>query len=163
MTSLLLFYSCCFRPNWLRPIHPQLRREPREKLAPLVLSFLTLFNLQGTHSSSGTFTIISGSVRFVKYFFQVFSNFFVLHFWTSSPSNSLVRIPDIARNVKHFFRFFSFFFSGRTICIVFGTFSCVFFCSYHYNIISLSLHFDSWGDLFAVLENERGRQRLHHS
>ena len=94
MTSLLLFYSCCFRPNWLRPIHPQLRREPREKLAPLVLSFLTLFNLQGTHSSSGTFTIISGSVRFVKYFFQVFSNFFVLHFWTSSPSNSLVRIPD---------------------------------------------------------------------
>ena len=163
MTSLLLFYSCCFRPNWLRPIHPQLRREPREKLAPLVLSFLTLFNLQGTHSSSGTFTIISGSVHFVKYFFQVFSNFFVLHFWTSSPSNSLVRIPDIARNVKHFFRFFSFFFSRRTICIVFGTFSCVFSCSYNYNIISLSLHFDSWGDLFAVLENERGRQRLHHS
>jgi len=109
MTSLLLFYSCCFRPNWLRPIHPQLRREPREKLAPLVLSFLTLFNLQGTHSSSGTFTIISGSVRFVKYFFQVFLNFFVLHFWTSSPSNSLVRIPDSSCFVNGFFQVFLIF------------------------------------------------------
>ncbi|MDY3654363.1 hypothetical protein, partial [Dysosmobacter sp.] len=56
----------------LRPIHPQLRREPREKLAPLVLSFLTLFNLQGARPSSGTVTIISGSVSFVKYFFQIF-------------------------------------------------------------------------------------------
>ena len=95
MTSFLLFYSCCFRPNWLQPIHPQLRREPREKLAPLVLSFLTLFNLQGTRPSSGTFAIISDSVRFVKHFF---SNLFQIQtcsaFWTSSPSNSLVRIPD---------------------------------------------------------------------
>ncbi|MCO7117825.1 hypothetical protein NIA13_04600, partial [Oscillibacter valericigenes] len=82
--------------------HPQLRREPREKLAPLVLSFLTLFNLQGARPSSGTVTIISGSVSFVKYFFQIFFRFFFPIFsdlqapdsFTSSPSNSLVRIPD---------------------------------------------------------------------
>ena len=40
---------------------------------------LTLFNLQGARPSSGTFAIISGSVAFVKCFFQVFSNFFALN------------------------------------------------------------------------------------
>ncbi|WP_418728738.1 hypothetical protein, partial [Dysosmobacter sp.] len=70
----------------LRPIHPQLRREPREKLAPLVLSFLTLFNLQGARPSSGTVTIISGSVSFVKYFFQIFFRFFLSDLFRSSST-----------------------------------------------------------------------------
>ncbi|MDY3653818.1 hypothetical protein, partial [Dysosmobacter sp.] len=76
----------------LRPIHPQLRREPREKLAPLVLSFLTLFNLQGARPSSGTVTIISGSVSFVKYFFKSFSNFSFRPFQIfKHPTHSLHR------------------------------------------------------------------------
>ena len=51
-----------------------------------------------------TAPIISGSVRFVKYFFQIFFRFFFRIFSdlqapdssTSSPSNSLVRIPKHA-------------------------------------------------------------------
>ncbi|WP_419045518.1 hypothetical protein, partial [Dysosmobacter sp.] len=70
----------------------QLRREPREKLAPLVLSFLTLFNLQGARPSSGTVTIISGSVSFVKYFFQIFSDFSFRSFQIfKHPTHSLHR------------------------------------------------------------------------
>ena len=144
MTSFLLFYSCCFRLNWLQPIHPQLRREPREKLAPLVLSFLTLFNLQGARPSSGTVTIISGSVSFVKYFFQIFFRFFfpifsdlqVLDSFTSSPSNSFIRIPKHAWNVKHFFRVFSSFLSEALFAWFFAQYPVFFPALPYYNTIS---------------------------
>ncbi|WP_419016159.1 hypothetical protein, partial [Dysosmobacter sp.] len=63
-----------------------------EKLAPLVLSFLTLFNLQGARPSSGTVTIISGSVSFVKYFFKSFSDFSFRSFQIfKQPTHSLHR------------------------------------------------------------------------
>ena len=39
------------------------------------VSFVTLFNLQGTRSRGGTFAILAHSLLFVKYFFQVLSNF----------------------------------------------------------------------------------------
>ena len=144
MTSLLLFYSCCFRPNWLRPIHPQLRREPREKLAPLVLSFLTLFNLQGARPSSGTVTIISGSVSFVKYFFKPFSDFFFPIFsdlqapdsFTSSPSNSLVRIPDTSPFVNGFFQVFLSFLSEALFAWFFAQYPVFFPALLYYNTIS---------------------------
>ena len=144
MTSFLLFYSCCFRENWLLPIHPQLRREPREKLAPLVLSFLTLFNLQGARPSSGTVAIISGSVSFVKYFFQIFFRFFfqnlsvfqALDSFTSSPSNSFIRIPKHAWNVKHFFRVFSSFLSEALFAWFFAQYPVFFPALLYYNTIS---------------------------
>ena len=166
MTSLLLFYSCCFRPNWLRPIHPQLRREPREKLAPLVLSFLTLFNLQGARPSSGTVTIISGSVSFVKYFFQIFFRFFFPIFsdlqapdsFTSSPSNSFIRIPKYTWNVKHFFEFFRVFCQKHFLHGLSHNIQCFFQLCF----TIIQYHTKLWGDLLAVLENERRRQWLYH-
>ena len=106
MTSFLLFYSCCFRLNWLQPIHPQLRREPREKFAPLVLSFFTLFNLQGARPSSGTFAIISGSVNFVKHFFRIFFKTRKRLNRSLHRPNSLVRIPFPSRFVNGFSQVF---------------------------------------------------------
>ena len=49
---------------------------------------------------------------FSDFFFPIFSDLQALDSFTSSPSNSLVRIPDMARNVKHFFRFISSFFKS---------------------------------------------------
>ena len=166
MTSLLLFYSCCFRPNWLRPIHPQLRREPREKLAPLVLSFLTLFNLQGARPSSGTVTIISGSVSFVKYFFKSFSDFSFRSFKIfKHPTHSLHRRQTALLGYQNmpemssiFFEFFRVFCQKHFL----HDFSHNIQCFFQLCFTIIQYHTKLWGDLLAVLENERRRQWLYH-
>jgi len=166
MTSLLLFYSCCFRPNWLRPIHPQLRREPREKLAPLVLSFLTLFNLQGARPSSGTVTIISGSVSFVKYFFKSFSDFSFRSFKIfKHPTHSLHRRQTALLGYQNmpemssiFFEFFRVFCQKHFL----HDFPHNIQCFFQLCFTIIQYHTKLWGDLLAVLENERCRQWLYH-
>ena len=166
MTSLLLFYSCCFRPNWLRPIHPQLRREPREKLAPLVLSFLTLFNLQGARPSSGTVTIISGSVSFVKYFFKSFSDFSFRSFQIFKLSThslhrrqtALLGYQNMPEMSSIFFEFFRVFCQKHFL----HGFSHNIQCFFQLCFTIIQYHIKLWGDLLAVLENERCRQWLYH-
>ena len=73
-------------------------------------SFVSLFNLQGTRRISGTLFSISEAIRFVKNFFQVFSNFFVSSFTLAVLVDSSVRIPHHPHLVNTFFHFFSSFF-----------------------------------------------------
>ena len=73
-----------------------------------------LFNLQGAHRSQRRAFILPQLISFVKHFFQVFSNFFVLSFAGSSPcfavlADSLIRLPHSVFFVKHFFKFFQTF------------------------------------------------------
>ena len=74
-----------------------------------------LFNLQGAHRSQRRAFILPQLISFVKHFFQVFSNFFVLSFAGLSPcfavlADSLIRLPRSVSFVKHFFQVFSNFF-----------------------------------------------------
>ena len=76
--------------------------------------FVTLFNLQGAHRFQRRAFILPQLFSFVKHFFQVFSNFFVLSFAGLSPcfavlADSLIRLPHSVSFVKHFFKFFQTF------------------------------------------------------
>ena len=74
-----------------------------------------LFNLQGAHRFQRRAFILPQLFSFVKHFFQVFSNFFVLSSAGLSPcfavlADSLIRLPHSVSFVKHFFQVFSNFF-----------------------------------------------------
>ena len=82
-------------------------------------SFVTLFNLQGTHRSRRRVFILPHLVRFVKNFFRVFSNSFVLSsaaFTVAGAvlADSLIRLPHFRAFVKHFFQPGSNFFSSAS-------------------------------------------------
>ena len=68
MTSKVLFYSCCFRENWLTRYSPT----TSSALSSIRWCFLfvTLFNLQGTYRTQRFVAILSHLHPFVKYFFQ---------------------------------------------------------------------------------------------
>ena len=86
--------------------------------------FVTLFNLQGAHRAnlSRQILMIAQHFSFVKNFFQVFSNFFVLssagsrRHHLSSFADDLIRIPQALRFVKHFFQVFQTSFSAQLGC-----------------------------------------------
>ncbi|MFQ8798069.1 MAG: hypothetical protein ACLR7Y_02700, partial [Dysosmobacter sp.] len=89
--------------------------------------------LQGARPSSGTVTIISGSVRFVKYFFKSFSDFSFRSFQIfKHPTHSLHRrqtallgyqnTPEMSSIFSSFFEFFV----RSTFCMVYRTISSVF-------------------------------------
>ena len=72
-------------------------------------SFVTLFNLQGTRRSRRRAFILPHLVRFVKNFFRVFSNSFVLSSAAFAVAgavlaDSLIRLPHFRAFVKHFFQ-----------------------------------------------------------
>ena len=90
--------------------------------------FVTLFNLQGAHRAnlSQRVLMITHRFRFVKNFFQVFSNFFeALSFAALSRLSRVglaadsIRLPHSVRFVKSFFQVFSNFFELLT-CEPFG-------------------------------------------
>ena len=66
--------------------------------------------------------MIAQHFSFVKNFFQVFSNFFVLssagsrRHHSSSLADDLIRIPQALRFVKHFFQAFQTSFSAQLSC-----------------------------------------------
>ena len=77
--------------------------------------FVTLFNLQGAHRLQRRAFILPQRFFFVKHFFQVFSNSFVLSFADRSLrfaalADSLIILPRSFSLVKHFFQAFSNFF-----------------------------------------------------
>ena len=76
-----------------------------------------LFNLQGTSLAAANFDILSQNFSFVKYFFQVFPNFF--SFCSFCPA--LVERSHILAHhlyfVKYFFRFFTIIFSVPQIVV----------------------------------------------
>ena len=78
-------------------------------------SFVTLFNLQGARLIGGTVTILAHPLAFVKNFFQVFSNFFVL------AARGLFGIACLLYQVlphlsRPFLTFFEVFFGLDCLC-----------------------------------------------
>ena len=103
--------------------------------------------------------MIAHRFRFVKNFFQVFSNFFVLssagsrRHHSSSLADDLIRIPQAPAFVKHFFQVFQTSFRAQPGCslVVSALFRKVF--SPREALASISKHFSLYQHLFSVFSS----------
>ena len=74
MTSLLLFYSCCFHENWLLAIHPQLRLLFRASAGAFFSLHCLIYKVH---------TVLNGSLLFYHIHIRLSSTFFKFSFQTS--------------------------------------------------------------------------------
>ena len=104
--SFILFYSCCFRENWLTPYSPttswSLSGISSEKLSVWCFLFVTLFNLQGTRRIRRNIAILPNFIPFVKKFFQ---SFFDVQ--STQYRSNFLSLTHLKQLVKNFFRMFS--------------------------------------------------------